>query len=263
MEFIVIVLSSLIGIASPTGLVVDRVVENAILDQLSAAEDLQVRIDNTPSHQLLQGKIDRLRISGHGLFPRPGIRIETLDLETDAIDLDMEQLRQGTPVLEKPLQAMVHLVVQETDLNRALRSPAVVQQLRDLSLDLFGADALSGYDFENPQVEFLGENRLRFRVRLQERSRQAEPIDISTEVTLGVDAGHRVELRDPALELNGEAFPASFVEPIFAGLSQQLDLKALEESDLLVRLLELQIDRNQVSIVSFVQVAATGEARTR
>ncbi len=69
MEFIAILLSSLISLVSPTGLVIDKVAENTLRKQFASVERLQVRIDNTPSYQILGGRVDRIRIAGRGLFP--------------------------------------------------------------------------------------------------------------------------------------------------------------------------------------------------
>nr|MBW4542729.1 DUF2993 domain-containing protein [Myxacorys chilensis ATA2-1-KO14] len=64
MEFFTLLLSSLIGLVSPLGIVSDRVAESTLRKQFVSVEDLQVRIDNAPTYQLVQGRIDRLRLVG-------------------------------------------------------------------------------------------------------------------------------------------------------------------------------------------------------
>ena len=49
MEFLTILLSSLLGLIAPTGLAVDRTAENAIRSQLNKVDRLEVRVDNAPS----------------------------------------------------------------------------------------------------------------------------------------------------------------------------------------------------------------------
>ncbi|MGB5771982.1 MAG: DUF2993 domain-containing protein, partial [Crocosphaera sp.] len=51
MEWFTILLSSFITIISPVGLIVDRVVADALRSQVAGVEELAVRIDNTPSYQ--------------------------------------------------------------------------------------------------------------------------------------------------------------------------------------------------------------------
>ena len=76
MEPISTVLSLLLGLIAPVGIVSDRIAENQIRKQLTRAESLQVRIDNAPTYQLLSGKLNKVRFAGRGLFVTPDIRID-------------------------------------------------------------------------------------------------------------------------------------------------------------------------------------------
>src|SRR4028118_555615 len=115
MELISILLSGLLIFISPAGLVIDRAAENAIRSRLEKAEQLEVRVDNAPVHQTLQGKIERLRIAGRGLWLTKDVRIDTLEVETDPLNIDLQRLRQGKPTLlleslKSPIQSGVRLV---------------------------------------------------------------------------------------------------------------------------------------------------------
>ena len=57
MEFISILLSSLLCIGSPIGFCLDTLAENAIRSRLEGVEDIQVRVDNGSNLNLLKGKI--------------------------------------------------------------------------------------------------------------------------------------------------------------------------------------------------------------
>src|SRR4028119_714304 len=95
MEFITILLSGLLAVLSPVNLVADKVTEGAIRARFNKIEQLQVRVDNAPNYQIVQGKVERLRIAGRGLWLTPDIRIGALELETDPINVDLQRLRQG------------------------------------------------------------------------------------------------------------------------------------------------------------------------
>jgi hypothetical protein len=115
MEFFTLLLTSLFTLVSPTGIALDTLAEQNIRDRLSGAEQLEVRIDNTPSYQLFDGKVDRLRIAGRGLSLIPGLRLDILEIETDAIDINPRELGRGSgnsPVrgLQKPLQRQFGLL---------------------------------------------------------------------------------------------------------------------------------------------------------
>ena len=79
--------------------------------------------------------------------------IDTLELETDPITLELKKRR-----LEKPLQAGVRIVLTQNDINRALRSPFVTARLKNLGIRLLPrreARQVERYDFLNPQLMLL------------------------------------------------------------------------------------------------------------
>lgn len=247
MEFFTIFLSSLLGLVSPAGLVVDQIAQNAIRSQFEV-EQLQVRVDNAPSYQLLQGKVERVRIAGRGLQPkRQDIRIAALELETDPIDLDLRSLGPRQLKLERPLQTGLRLVLTQKDINQALQSPKLTARLSKLSL------GEQRYNFVNPRVEFLANNRLRFQVELQEQG-DVKPLAITIETGLSVLAGRQLQLVKPSVSVNGAAAPEQFVSAIATNLSEQLDLRNLEGYGLQARILQLKITPQELEIAAFLRV---------
>jgi hypothetical protein len=252
MEFLTIFLSSLIALVSPAGLVIDRVAEKAIRDQFQSVEQLRVRVDNAPSYQILQGKAEKVRIAGRGLFPVKEFRIAQLDVETDPIDVNP----RGQLKLDRPLQGAVHLVVTQADINQALSSPSVTRQLRDLGIQLLNgneAEAAQRYDFLNPEVELLPNNRIRARVELQEQGRP-ERLLISVESGLQAIAGSRLQFIEPQIRVDGETVPSEILDPFLEGLSDRFDLRKFQPAGLTARLLQLQVTPGQsLEIAAFVR----------
>ncbi|MBF2003449.1 MAG: DUF2993 domain-containing protein [Synechococcales cyanobacterium M58_A2018_015] len=255
MELFTILLASLLGIVSPVGVVVEQVAANAIRDQLEDAELLAVRIDNAPSYRLLQGQVDRVRIAGRGIYPLANVRIEALEVETDAIAVDPDSLSRGEPQLEQPLNAGVRLVLTEADLNRALQSPELTEPLRDLSLDLLGspAEQLERYDFVNFNVEFLENQRLRFQGTLQAQQSPLQ-IPIVAESGLQIRSGRQLELVEPTVSLNGEPLPPQLIALLTSGISQQLDLATLDDEGITARILHFELSPEQLTLAAFVRI---------
>jgi hypothetical protein len=292
MEFFTVLLAAVLGVLSPAGLVADRLVANAIRQQFDHIEDLSVRIDSTPNYRLLQGRADRVRIAGRGVFPIDDVRIDTLEVETDPIALNVQDLSD----LKQPIRAGVRVVLTREDLNQALRSEPVTRALRDLSLNFLGgtAQTLQRYDFIDPQVQFLTDNlpegetagetaspRVRFQVSLVEQP--AEParspaqsssedvsqdisqdisqntsqnnrIEITGEAGLEILSGTQLSLIDPEIRINNEAVPSELVNLLLGGISQQLNLTRLQDSGILARILNLQIEDDRLTIAAFVQL---------
>ncbi|MBD2539873.1 DUF2993 domain-containing protein [Coleofasciculus sp. FACHB-SPT36] len=260
MEFIAIFLSGLLALVSPANLAIDRIAENAIRSQFGKVEQLQVRVDNAPNFQIVQGKVERVRIGGRGLWVTPEFRIAELEMETDPINLDVARLRQKrvrpTELLKEPLQAGVRLVITQQDINQALQSPAVSAQLRKLGSRILGSNAdmlVQRYEFVNPQVEFLGDNRLRFQLELQEPG-NADKLVVSVESGLGIVAEHQLQLIEPNVLVNGMPVPPLLLASFVSGLNSRLDLRTLEDRGIAARLLKLDLNQEQLELAAFVRV---------
>ena len=256
MELITILLSSLLAIVSPVGLLVDHAAENAIRSQLYDVEELQVRVDNAPNFRLLQGKVERVRIAGRGLYPIPELRVALLDVETDPIDVDLGALQQGKITLDDPLQAAIHVMLDEADLNQFLKSPAVAEFIDDLSFDFSSpvqARDAKRYRLSNPTLDLLGSNRIRLQANLEDQV-LAENLDIVAEAEFGVLDGRQAQIINPQLSIGGESAPPQLVEKLAEGFFQQFSLSLLEESGITARVLEFGVSAEALNLAFFVRV---------
>lgn len=264
MELLTILLTGLLGLLSPVGVALEAIATNQIRSQLVSADELQVRIDNAPSHQVLQGRVQRLRLAGRGVVPVAGVRLAVLEVETDPIAVNPRQLRGGQVRLERPLQAGVRLVLTEADLNQALRSPFVTERLQSFSFALSPGQPQQRYRLVNPQVDLLpartvdplpAASRLRLQVALQSIGQPAAPgLLLQIETGLSVLGGRQVQLSQPSIIANGQAVPAALLQPLIDGINRQLDLQTLESSGVLARLLKLEVEDEQINLAAFVQV---------
>lgn len=262
MEIFTIVLSALLALISPIGFVVDRVAQNNIRSRFDKVEQLQVRVDNPPSYQIVQGKVERVLIAGRGLWPNKDVRIEVLEVETDPIAFDLPRLRQGAKSspresLKQPLQAGVRLVFTEKDVNQALQSPAVQAQLRQVIVRSLGSSA----EIRNPSVKFLGDNRLRLQGELIQAN--AEPQAVALESKLGVVAGRQLQLIEPKAFINGKPLSPLVVIALTSNLKNRLDLRNLEDAGIIARILQLKTDNERLEVATFVRVETTGFANNK
>lgn len=260
MEILTLLLSSLMGILAPTGVVADRLASNQIRQQLSRADQLTVRIDNAPSYQIVQGKADRVRIAGRGLYPVPELRIDQLELETDPIAL--QGLRAK---LAQPVQVGVRLGLRATDLNQALKSPRITQKLRNLGVSSLSADQaeqVQRYDLINPEVTFLANGRLKLQAELREQG-YPDRLMLQAETGIAILAGQRLQLVNPSAQVNGQPIPKQLVSAIATGLGQKLDLQQLEASGVTARILDWQMGDNQLNLVMFAQARPQTPRKSR
>jgi hypothetical protein len=255
MEFLTILLSGVLGLVAPAGLVVDRIAENAIRSQLRKAEQLEVRVDNAPSYQVLQGKVERVRIAGRGLrLKQQDIRIAVLELETDPIDLEPRTLGQKQLKLRRAFSAGVHLVLDQQDINQALKLPTLAASLSKLEVPEIGNsdDSKESYNFVAPRVQLLANNRVRLQVELTAGNDKS--LAITVESGLAVVAGRQIQLIEPSVYVNQEAVTKQLVSAIATDLNQKLDLGSLEVYGLKARILQLKVNSQKLEIVAFLRV---------
>jgi LmeA-like phospholipid-binding len=267
MEIITYLLSAVFGLLSTAGFFVESIAKNTIRSQFNRVEQLQVRVDNVPNYQLVQGKVERVRIAGRGLWLIPEARIAALELETDPVDVNIQRLRQRgqlpTAALRQPLQAGVRLVLTEADINKALQTPRIKAVLQNLVTRYAGAFLNQGsqrYTFVNPRVEFLENNRLRFQVELQQEGEtqtdaaNAKKLPIILESGIAFISGRRLQLIEPSASIDNNEIPSFLLGPLSQSLTEQFDLAQLEQSGITARLLQLKINPDQLEIAAFVRV---------
>ncbi|MEB3229496.1 MAG: DUF2993 domain-containing protein [Leptolyngbyaceae bacterium] len=255
MNALTILLTSLTSLFSLVGLAPEVLLEREIRGQLHQVEFLAIRVDATPSYQLLAGQLDQFRLAGRGLYPLAEVRIDTLDIETDPVDLDMSALRQGRIEFDQPFQAAFNLVLTQADIDRALRSPLILAQLETISINLLGGTVgqIEQARLIEPVVRFLGGDRLQFAAILLNTTTQ-ERLTVELTTGLAIAQGTHIQLIDPQLTANGIEFPLDLIGGNLDGLSQQYNLTTLEPQGITARILRLQITDEQLILTSFVRI---------
>lgn len=269
MEFLSILLASLMGGVSPLGFIVDQRIEAAFREQVNEVETLKVRVDNTPSHQLLQGNIQRIRLAGEGVRLSPNLNLSALALETDPIALDFNRLRQGNTegfqrfreTLEEPLQVALQISLSEDDLNQFLSSEAVQAQLEKIIQRVakqFPNGRNQNYELLSSELEFLDNNRFAFnfetRVSRSQRTEETATFNIRLESAIATKQGKQLQFLNPTVTVNNRPFPSGLVAAVTQRVSERLNLEALEEQNILARLLQLNIEEDEVKLAAFVQI---------
>jgi hypothetical protein len=250
MEFFAVLLSGLLAILSPINFGGEAIVAQQLKKQFVNVEDLVVRIDNAPNYQVIQGKIDQIRIAGKGLYPIADLRIDTLEVETDPIALKGLKAQ-----LVKPLQAAVKVVLTEADLNKALQSPTVMQRIKQIGGKALGsqaADLLNQYEFANPRIAFLSNQRLRVDLDLKS-STSPDQLKINIETDVTVATGQSLELTNTTINANDQPFYPPLTRRIVEGVNQQLNLDRLENDGITARILKLDFSQKQATIAAFIQ----------
>lgn len=284
MEVFILILSSLISVISPANFAADRAIESGVRSQFKQVEELEVRLDNTPTFNVVKGKVDRLRIAGRGFYPLEGIRIDTLELETDPINVSVADIRKKRYTLQEPLGVGIRVVIKEADVVAALKSPTVLRTVEQLlrgfnrtKQNVDGAAAIAdpqvaqggireniqnirqtidNYRITNPKVEFLDNRRIQLEAEVEEL-KTGEKLKLAIETGIEILEGRQFQLLRPTVSINGQPVPEELIRGFVENIVKELDLGRLEKIlQVRARVFRVRFADNGLEIAAFVGLPA-------
>lgn len=274
MELIAIVLSGIFSLFSSGGFIVDTIANRLIFgeeadktlsDQRFSVEKQAVRIDNTPNYQIAQGKIDKVRIACRGVNLNSYLRIDTLELETDAIAINLQTLNTQSlqdirSSLIQPLQGAGKIILTESDLTKALQSPQLQKELQQILNNLVARKAGNStiaYEISSPKLQLNSKNRIKIDLelrRLGKNRQRASKLAISLEFGIKVLGGKQIQLVNPTGTVNSRPMSSRLLQGFAQGISDRLDLTTIETQGILIRLLQLEITDDEIELVAFARM---------
>lgn len=261
MEWFLIALTGVLGFLSPAGLVADQVIEQGIRRSVAGVEELAVRVDNTPSWQIIQGKVQRARIASRGLEIFPQARIATAELEVEAVDFNWSQLEgRNLPALRRslrrPLEGAFRLTLTQADINQALASADVLARLQSLLNRIVPPEA-PPLTLKALQLTLLPENRLELALTLEQTPPGAaapEILPIRVNTGLKLIEGRRLELVEPTATLGERRISSRILKTVAGIVNERLDLGRAQSQGVIARLLRWQISPEEIQIAGFLRL---------
>ncbi len=255
MEVFTTILTIIISILSPIGLFVNNSLTKVIETQSEEIKAVEIRVNAIPTHQLSQGKADSIQISLKQWQPIDNISIELLELETDAIDLNLSQLRnlrkmeinQWRNVLNSPLNVAGRIIFTEDDLNKIILSPQAKSMMAKLAEE-------SQVEIKELNFDLQSNNRIRINSQAKLPIRGDELLNISLEFGLEVVKGHTLEIIDVQGTLNNRRLSSKLLQGFADNINTQLTLLNLEEYGVIARLIKLNIEDNRLEIAGFIHL---------
>ncbi len=255
MEILTILLTIIVSLGTGGGLILDQILANFIKTRTENVEQLQVRVENTPSYQIIEGKAQKIRIASRGLEPIKNVRIEVLELETDPLSVDLETIQTGkkkfSEALKEPLQGGIRLVLTEKDLNQALNSKNIQKQIQKIISDSEQTD----FEIINCRLNLLPNNRLEIETEVKLlRFEKEDILNITLNLGLKMVQGHKIEIIEPQGTLNGRKLSSKLLQGFADNINQRLDFHSLEDSGILIRLLQWEITDQTINVAAFLRI---------
>jgi len=115
----------------------NKAAEIGLSSQLDEVEELDVNIKTDP-FKLMQGQVDEVTIEGEGLVMQGDLRVEELDMHMSGVAINPLSAAFGKIELTKPTEASTHVVLLESDLNRAFNSEFIRNKLQNQQVHVNG-----------------------------------------------------------------------------------------------------------------------------
>ncbi|MBF2056495.1 MAG: DUF2993 domain-containing protein [Cyanobacterium sp. T60_A2020_053] len=254
MEFLITLLTIFNSLLSPIGLVVDKTFTNAIIKNSHAVEEIQVRVENVPTHNFVKGKIDGVKIATRGWVLRENLRLEVFELESDSLKFDFKRIRSlnaenWREIVQSPINLGIRTVVTEADFNGFLQSPNV----KSIIAERIPTNIPFDIDLDQTRFEFQN-GKIIINTEAESRGAPGEVLNISLEFALEVQQGHKLRIIEPKGTFNGQPLSPPLLQGFVDNFNQQLDLKRLENSGIVARLLQFEVKENNLTVVSLINI---------
>ncbi|MBW4534321.1 MAG: DUF2993 domain-containing protein [Pleurocapsa minor HA4230-MV1] len=271
MELLISIMSGILAIATSVNAVGDKILKNKIESQIESVDTIAVRIDNAPNHDLLGGKVKRVRVATRDLKISRAIAFKVLELDVDGINIKLKEWLQqdilteidGVPTLrlrelfEQPVNIASRAVLTQEQLDNILQSPFINRTVRRRLQQTLNRIAEYNYvrrDFEISSfaLDLIGENRIALKMKISGFDRKDgtkdEELDVDFKFTLKVVDGLSFRLTEQQVFIDGEE-----VEPEQGVLVvTPVTLKALEELGIKVRVIEWESNQDELELALFI-----------
>ncbi|QLE40666.1 DUF2993 domain-containing protein [Nostoc sp. C052] len=137
--------------------------EKRISSQLNEVEQIEIDIQ-TDLLKIVQGQADGVSLTGQGLVIQQDIRVQEIKLQTDSIAINPFSALFGQIELNEPVNAIARIILTELDINTALYSDFVRNQMQNFELNVDGE--IISFEPEEIQVFLPGDDKIEFRGKL-------------------------------------------------------------------------------------------------
>ena len=143
-----------------------------------------------------------------------------------------------------------HLIMTENDLNNLFKSALVQSLIANLSENSRQVNP----EIINLEFDLLPDNQIALDAEVKLASQGDEVLKIHLELGLELIKGHQLKIVNPQGTLNQRQLSSKLLQGFADNINMQLDLVILEESGITVRLLQLDIEENNLNIVGLAYI---------
>lgn len=220
----------------------NKVAKLALSSQLEDFDSLEVKVKTAPE-KLANGELDSLSIEGKGLIIETDLRLQVLEIEMDAIAVEPLKALMGKIELTHPTEGTAHLVLTETDLNRALNSPDLRAKIDVLDTYLSTEKSKLTVPQKTCQLREDGTVAIEAIVELQP---SGETKEVAFTATPKIASGGRSVVLENIQYEPGKEVSEELTQGFLDKAGKMLDLRNFEKQGLALRIQHLAIEAGEI-----------------
>ncbi|MDJ0589392.1 MAG: DUF2993 domain-containing protein [Pleurocapsa sp. MO_226.B13] len=228
----------------------NKIAQLALSSQLEDADSLEVKVKTAPE-KLAKGKLESLLIEGKGLVIETDLRVQELEIGMNAIAVEPLKALTGNIELTQPTEGTAHLVLTETDLNRALNSPDLRAKINVLDTYLSTGQVKLTVPQKKCQLSEDGTVAVEAFVELQP---SGETKEVAFTATPNIAKGGRsVVLEDIQYE-PGKEVSEDLTQAFLDKAGKMLDLRNFEKQGLALRIQRLTVETGRIMLFAVADI---------
>ena len=228
----------------------NKVAELALSSQLENFDSLEVKVKTAPE-KLANGELESLLIEGEGLVIETDLRVQLLEIGMKAIAIAPLKALTGNIELTQPTEGTAHLILTETDLNRALNSPDLRAKIDILDTYLATGQVKLTVPQKRCQLREGGTVEVEALVELQP-SGETKEVAFTT-IPKIARGGRSIVLEDIKYE-PGKEISEDLTQAFLDKAGKMLDLRNFEKKGLALRIHRLNIEAGRIMLFAAADI---------
>jgi hypothetical protein len=222
----------------------NKAAELAVSSQLSSAETIDIKI-NSELLQLIQGEVNSLTLQGEGLVTPQDLRIGELDLKIGKIAVNLLSAALGKIELTEPTNASVRLAFTTPDVNLALNSEYLRNQLWQIEIPTRNQAMM--IDLQHAECNLPGDGKFvmkaEFLVHLADKVQSA-----ALEIVLRIAEGGEYIAFEQGYYVEGKDLPLELTAALLMKISNLVKLRDFQYEDISLHLKQVDVETDKVTL---------------
>lgn len=224
---------------------ISQAAERQVSDQLDAVEEIDIFVQ-TNLLKIVQGQADGVTVSGQGLVTKDNIRVQEIKLETDSIDINPISAIFGQIELNKPVNFVARVTLNEADLNHALNSPISRKFVQKFQLNVEGKTV--NFDLEEMQLSLTENGQIRTRGKLQLKANGHQRLLGFTSIIRPRTRSHPIMLESFNCTQGG-GLSTEFILSLMQKMEELANLPYLEMDNIKLRIQNIEVQKETLILL--------------